>query len=78
MLTGYIWYFWEIYIKETKRKLNLHTKLFQETYETFHYTSLLYLNDYDKDFKGGRFMFIDKNNVNMTVEPRKGKKSTYN
>lgn len=47
--------------------------MFQETYESFHYTSLLYLNDYDKDFQGGRFIFIDKNNVNTTLEPRKGK-----
>ncbi|XP_011311363.1 2-oxoglutarate and iron-dependent oxygenase domain-containing protein 3 [Fopius arisanus] len=43
------------------------------SYEHFHYTSLLYLNDYERDFQGGRFIFIDKNNVNSTVEPRKGR-----
>lgn len=46
---------------------------FQETYESFHYTSLVYLSDYEKDFEGGRFVFMDKNNLNSTIEPRKGK-----
>ncbi|XP_015126153.1 2-oxoglutarate and iron-dependent oxygenase domain-containing protein 3 [Diachasma alloeum] len=45
----------------------------RESYEHFHYTSLLYLNDYERDFQGGKFIFIDKNNVNSTVEPRKGR-----
>jgi hypothetical protein len=45
---------------------------FQETYESFHYTSLLYLSDYGRDFHGGRFVFIDYDNTNRTVEPRKG------
>jgi hypothetical protein len=45
---------------------------FQETYESFHYTSLLYLSDYGRDFHGGRFVFIDGDNTNRTVEPRKG------
>ncbi|XP_063979842.1 2-oxoglutarate and iron-dependent oxygenase domain-containing protein 3-like [Diachasmimorpha longicaudata] len=45
----------------------------RESYEHFHYTSLLYLNDYERDFMGGKFIFIDKNNVNSTVEPRKGR-----
>jgi hypothetical protein len=45
---------------------------FQETYESFHYTSLLYLSDYGRDFQGGRFVFIDGDNTNRTVEPRKG------
>ncbi|CAH1155618.1 unnamed protein product [Phaedon cochleariae] len=46
------------------------------TYESFHYTSLLYLNDYAKDFQGGRFVFTDdisKPTKNTTVEPRKGR-----
>ncbi|XP_044010672.1 2-oxoglutarate and iron-dependent oxygenase domain-containing protein 3-like isoform X2 [Aphidius gifuensis] len=47
------------------------------TYEHFHYTSLLYLNDFDKDFQGGRFIFIDKHNVNTTIEPRKGRVSMF-
>ncbi|KAL2714421.1 2-oxoglutarate and iron-dependent oxygenase domain-containing protein 3-like [Vespula squamosa] len=50
-----------------------HPHVDKETYEYFHYTSLLYLNDFDRDFEGGRFMFINKNNVNSTVEPRKGR-----
>ncbi|XP_014228450.1 2-oxoglutarate and iron-dependent oxygenase domain-containing protein 3-like [Trichogramma pretiosum] len=45
----------------------------KDSYESFHYTALLYLNDYGEDFKGGRFIFIDQNNVNTTVEPRKGR-----
>jgi hypothetical protein len=44
----------------------------QETYESFHYTSLLYLSDYGHDFHGGRFIFVDGENTNRTVEPRKG------
>lgn len=51
--------------------------VFQETYESFHYTSLLYLSDYNRDFEGGRFIFIDKENVNTTVEPRKGRVSMF-
>ncbi|KAF7386953.1 hypothetical protein HZH66_011405 [Vespula vulgaris] len=50
-----------------------HPHIDKETYEYFHYTSLLYLNDFDRDFEGGKFMFINKNNVNSTVEPRKGR-----
>lgn len=47
--------------------------LTQETYKSFHYTTLLYLNDFGRDFEGGRFVFIDKNNVKTIIEPRKGK-----
>lgn len=49
---------------------------FQETYESFHYTSLVYLNDYGKDFEGGRFYFLDdieESTKNTTVEPRVGR-----
>lgn len=49
---------------------------FQETYESFHYTTLLYLNDYGRDFEGGRFIYIDKDK-NCTVEPRKGRVSLF-
>lgn len=49
----------------------------QETYDSFHYTALLYLNDYGRDFEGGRFVFIDKNSVNTTIEPRKGRVSMF-
>ena len=45
--------------------------LLQETYNTFDYTSLLYLTDYGTDFEGGRFVFTDKD-ANRTVEPKLG------
>ena len=45
--------------------------LFQITYGSFHYTSLLYLTEYGKDFTGGRFVFVDAD-TNRTVEPRAG------
>ncbi|XP_034937435.1 2-oxoglutarate and iron-dependent oxygenase domain-containing protein 3-like [Chelonus insularis] len=54
-----------------------HPHIDKETYEHFHYTSLLYLSDYGRDFQGGRFIFIDKNNVNSTIEPRKGRVSMF-
>ncbi|XP_015587769.1 2-oxoglutarate and iron-dependent oxygenase domain-containing protein 3 isoform X2 [Cephus cinctus] len=54
-----------------------HPHVDKETYESFHYTSLLYLNDFGRDFEGGRFLFVDKNNVNTTVEPRKGRVSMF-
>ncbi|CAD6242159.1 GSCOCG00009426001-RA-CDS [Cotesia congregata] len=54
-----------------------HPHIDKETYEHFHYTSLLYLNDFGRDFDGGRFVFIDDNNVNSTVEPRKGRVSMF-
>ncbi|GAB6026688.1 hypothetical protein CHUAL_013199 [Chamberlinius hualienensis] len=48
-----------------------HPHVDKETYGTFQYTSLLYLNTYNEDFEGGRFVFMDEG-VNRTVEPRKG------
>lgn len=54
-----------------------HPHVDKETYESFHYTTLLYLNDFGRDFEGGRFMFIDKNNVKTIVEPRKGRVSMF-
>ncbi|KAJ9595057.1 hypothetical protein L9F63_013654 [Diploptera punctata] len=55
-----------------------HPHVDKETYESFHYTSLLYLADYGRDFEGGRFVFIDKDdNTNRTVEPRKGRVSMF-
>nr|CAD7590997.1 unnamed protein product [Timema genevievae] len=53
-----------------------HPHVDKETYESFHYTSLLYLTDYGHDFQGGRFVFVDKDNSNKTVEPRKEKVSS--
>ncbi|XP_076288363.1 2-oxoglutarate and iron-dependent oxygenase domain-containing protein 3 [Lasioglossum baleicum] len=54
-----------------------HPHVDKETYKSFFYTSLLYLNDYGRDFEGGRFMYIDKDHVNTTVEPRKGRVSMF-
>ncbi|XP_038066130.1 2-oxoglutarate and iron-dependent oxygenase domain-containing protein 3-like isoform X2 [Patiria miniata] len=53
-----------------------HVHVDKETYETFDYTSLLYLADYQKDFEGGRFIFTDKGS-NMTVEPKLGRLSFF-
>lgn len=50
--------------------------MFQETYKSFHYTTLLYLGDYNIDFKGGRFVFVDEK-FNRTVEPRKARLSMF-
>ncbi|KAG5885208.1 hypothetical protein JTB14_012231 [Gonioctena quinquepunctata] len=53
-----------------------HAHIDKHTYESFHYTSLLYLNDYSRDFKGGRFVFSDditQPTKNTTIEPRKGR-----
>ncbi|XP_030757324.1 2-oxoglutarate and iron-dependent oxygenase domain-containing protein 3-like [Sitophilus oryzae] len=57
-----------------------HIHVDKHTYESFHYTTLLYLNDYETDFKGGRFMFVNdfnKPTKNITVEPRKGRVSMF-
>lgn len=49
----------------------------KETYDSFHYTSLLYLTDYGIDFQGGRFIFVEKDNSTVVVEPRKGRVSMF-
>ncbi|XP_055849465.1 2-oxoglutarate and iron-dependent oxygenase domain-containing protein 3-like [Episyrphus balteatus] len=57
-----------------------HPHVDKETYESFHYTSLLYLNDYKKDFNGGRFLFIDgmeKNKTISAIEPKMGRVSAF-
>ncbi|XP_033350688.1 2-oxoglutarate and iron-dependent oxygenase domain-containing protein 3-like [Bombus vosnesenskii] len=54
-----------------------HPHVDKETYEFFHYTTLLYLSDFGRDFEGGRFMFVDKNNVKTVIEPRKGRVSMF-
>lgn len=59
-----------------------HPHVDKETYSSFHYTSLLYLNEYQRDFQGGRFIFIDENKVdNVTtrssIEPKKGRVSVF-
>nr|XP_015926627.1 2-oxoglutarate and iron-dependent oxygenase domain-containing protein 3 isoform X2 [Parasteatoda tepidariorum] len=53
-----------------------HVHIDKETYPSFHYTSLLYLNNYNEDFTGGRFVFVDKS-ANVTVEPKIGRVSGF-
>ncbi|MCL4142832.1 UNVERIFIED_CONTAM: hypothetical protein GTU68_053989 [Idotea baltica] len=53
-----------------------HPHVDKETYKSFHYTSLLYLTDYGHHFKGGRFVFVDKD-ANRTVEPKVGRLSAF-
>lgn len=55
-----------------------HPHVDKETYPSFHYTSLLYLADYKRDFTGGRFMFMDESaKVNKSVEPKEGRVSAF-
>ncbi|XP_036341535.1 2-oxoglutarate and iron-dependent oxygenase domain-containing protein 3-like [Rhagoletis pomonella] len=57
-----------------------HEHVDKETYESFHYTSLLYLNTYQKGFRGGRFVFIDGVNGNLTkssIDPKKTRVSAF-
>lgn len=35
-----------------------------------HYTAIMYLNDFNKDFTGGRFIFNDGNKTKGTVDPK--------
>ncbi|CAK1542146.1 unnamed protein product [Leptosia nina] len=60
----------------TKHDEYWHSHVDKETYSSFHYTSLLYLNDYNVDFEGGRFVFLD-DKYNTTIEPRKGRLSIF-
>ncbi|CAN9508943.1 unnamed protein product [Ophioblennius macclurei] len=53
-----------------------HPHIDKVTYGSFDYTSLLYLSDYNSDFTGGRFVFMDQNG-NRTVEPRAGRVSFF-
>lgn len=53
-----------------------HPHVDKETYKSFHYTTLLYLGDYNIDFKGGRFVFVDEK-FNRTVEPRVARLSMF-
>jgi len=55
-----------------------HAHIDKETYPSFHFTSLLYLSDYKRDFEGGRFMFMDQNmKVNRSIEPKEGRVSAF-
>jgi len=50
-----------------------HLTIHQDIFESFDYTSVVFLSTYDKDFEGGRLIFVDGDNTNRTVEPRKGR-----
>ncbi|KAF7278472.1 hypothetical protein GWI33_008376 [Rhynchophorus ferrugineus] len=57
-----------------------HVHVDKYAYKSFHYTTLLYLNNYNINFKGGRFMFVNDFNEptkNITIEPRKGRVSMF-
>lgn len=59
-----------------------HPHVDKETYSSFHYTSLLYLSDYQRDFQGGRFIFIDENKAEnktlySSIEPKRGRVSVF-
>ena len=60
----------------TKHDEYWHQHIDRVTYGTFYYTSLLYLSDYNADFTGGRFVFVDETN-NKTVEPKLGRLSFF-
>lgn len=49
-----------------------HSHIDKEQYERFHYTTLLYLNTHQRDYKGGRLIF-DTRPLNHTMEPRSGR-----
>lgn len=53
-----------------------HPHVDKVTYGSFYYTSLLYLSDYNKNFTGGRFVFVDKNR-NSTIDPKTGRVSFF-
>lgn len=53
-----------------------HRHIDRVTYKTFFYTSLLYLSEYEKDFTGGRFMFVEKQ-ANVSIEPKFGRLSYF-
>lgn len=59
-----------------------HPHVDKETYSSFHYTSLLYLSDFRREFDGGRFIFVDENKaenttLNSSIEPKKGRISVF-
>uniref|UniRef100_A0A182QJZ8 Prolyl 4-hydroxylase alpha subunit domain-containing protein n=1 Tax=Anopheles farauti TaxID=69004 RepID=A0A182QJZ8_9DIPT len=58
-----------------------HAHVDKETYNSFHFTTLLYLTDYGKDFTGGRFVFVDSegkhNRTNVYIEPRRARVSGF-
>ena len=55
-----------------------HTHIDKETYEAFEYTSLVYLSEFEKDFKGGRFIY-EKNGIEsgLRIRPQRGLLSIF-
>lgn len=54
-----------------------HKHVDKQQFEGFHYTALVYLNTHQVDYFGGRFVWIDANNLTETHEPRKGRVSVF-
>ncbi|KAF5272521.1 hypothetical protein FQR65_LT17363 [Abscondita terminalis] len=54
-----------------------HVHVDKDVYESFHYTSLLYLSNFGKDFQGGRLIFLESPKNNVTLEPRKGRVAMF-
>jgi len=55
-----------------------HPHIDKETYPSFHFTSLLYLVSYKRDFTGGRFVFLDTHQkMNRTIDPKEGRISVF-
>jgi hypothetical protein len=50
-----------------------HEHVDRDTYGSFSYTALVYLNDFGADFTGGEFVFAD----GATVQPRAGRVSFF-
>lgn len=53
-----------------------HLHIDKQTYKSFHYTSLLYLNTYYQQFSGGRFVFADTKG-NYTIDPKQSRVSVF-
>ena len=55
-----------------------HTHIDKQTYEAFYYTSLIYLSEQDRDFKGGSFVYEDNGNESgMSIQPSVGLLSVF-
>ena len=55
-----------------------HTHIDKQTYEAFHYTSLIYLSEQDRDFTGGSFVYEDNGNESgMRIQPSVGLLSVF-
>lgn len=55
-----------------------HPHIDKAVYGTFVYTTLLYLNSFEEEFTGGRFIYLDTSpQQNVTVEPKFGRVSAF-